>query len=32
MKGAAPSEQDPEELAKIVKKLEGAKVLVSQKK
>jgi tetratricopeptide (TPR) repeat protein len=32
MKGAAPSEQDPEELAKITKKLEGAKVLISQKK
>jgi len=32
MKVAAPSEQDPEELSKIVKKLEGAKVLVSQKK
>ena len=30
MKGAAPSEQDPEELAKITRKLEGAKVLVSQ--
>ena len=32
IKVAAPSQQDPEELAKIVKKLETAKVLVSQKK
>ncbi len=32
MKAAAPSEQDPEELAKVTKKLEGAKVRVSEKK
>jgi tetratricopeptide (TPR) repeat protein len=32
MKIQAPSEQDPEEFAKITKKLEGAKVLVTQKK
>jgi len=32
MKTAAPSQQDPEELVKVTKKLENAKVLVSQKK
>jgi tetratricopeptide (TPR) repeat protein len=32
MKKASPSEQDPEELAKIVKKLESAKVRVTEKK
>ena len=32
MKTAAPSEQDPEELAKITRKLESAKVRVAQNK
>ncbi|MES1260730.1 MAG: tetratricopeptide repeat protein [Acidobacteriota bacterium] len=32
LKTAAPSEQDPEELAKVSKKLEGAKVRISEKK
>jgi len=32
MKAAAPSEQDPEELAKVSRKLETAKVRISEKK
>ena len=32
MKSAAPSEQDPEELGKVTKKLENAKVRVAEKK
>jgi cytochrome c-type biogenesis protein CcmH/NrfG len=32
MKAAAPSEQDPEELSKVSKKLETAKVRVAEKK
>jgi hypothetical protein len=32
MKAASPSEQDPEELSKVSKKLETAKVRVAEKK
>lgn len=32
MKSASPSEQDPEDLARVSKKLEGAKVRISEKK